>query len=328
MPDERAFPRERDLPPGRLQQRKGHLLREIAQQQRSRRSGYARRVLILVAVAGVTGGAYAATRNGDPRTFDAISCYRDDNINAQPAAFAPANGNSPTAQCAQLWRQGKVGPTHMAPPIIACYRSGEVTVIPANSTSVCRRLGLAALPANYAAQVNNERSFEEALTARLSGCPSVATARRVAQEVLAAHGRSSWRVAVDQRDRYSGPCTNTFAVDQSNGRPTGILVLGQTIRPIPHPTRSQERSLLCQARTTGTQRLLDNIDCQLLRKPPTSCISIDTAVQIAAHELSAEKPHWRITIDHYTSTQRCFAGLATSAAQNLLTIITQDKPRR
>ena len=90
-------------------------------------------------------------------------------------------------------------------------------------------LGLAALPANYAAQVNNERSFEEALTARLSGCPSVATARRVAQEVLAAHGRSSWRVAVDQRDRYSGPCTNTFAVDQSNGRPIDSLFRGGII---------------------------------------------------------------------------------------------------
>jgi hypothetical protein len=328
MPDELAFPPERDLPAGRLQQRKAHLLREITQHRRPPHSRYARRVLVLVAAASVAGGAYAATRTGDTRVFDAIGCYRDDNINAQPAAFAPANGDSPTAQCAGLWREGRVGPTNTPPPLIACYRSGEVTVIPAASPAICQRLRLAALPRDYAAQVSNERSLEEALTRRLSGCPSAATARRAAEEVLAGHGRSSWRVMVSPPDRYSGPCTNTFGVEQANGRPTGVLVLGQTIRPIPHPTPSQERSLLCNAKTTGTRRLLDNIDCELLRRSTVAnCISIDTAVQIAARQLSLAKLHWRITVDHYTSTQRCFSGLASAPTERLLTIITEDKHR-
>lgn len=159
----------------------------------------------------------------------------------------PQNGNSPTAACAS-----EMGVP--ASSLIACAKPVEgVVVFEANSDPAdqCKSLGLAPLPADYAAAITQIHALQRALTAGYdqSDCVSPTRLAQDANADLRRLGFTGWH-AVIQTGRagetgFAGPCgefpatgspisTADSAIDASNqtvmikvGAPRSILRLAE-----------------------------------------------------------------------------------------------------
>ena len=122
MNDEPRDPAQRDLPPGRLQLRKEHVVREVtmwerAAQRRRRRLAFVLvpAVLVVLAVTGFT--TYALTR--EPSHLESVGCFETAELDGN-IAIVNADGRGPRAICAELWRQGDMGPGPAPESLAAC----------------------------------------------------------------------------------------------------------------------------------------------------------------------------------------------------------------
>lgn len=199
MSGELRVPPSRDLPAGRLERRKEHLVSEVAlslggDQRRRRRRFVVGALVPAVAllVAGVGVAAYLLTR---PATqLEGIGCYRSASLEAD-AAVVSGDGRIPVAACAGVWRSAF---GREAPPLQACVLgSGAVAVFPGANGETCRRLGLAELSGGYQAEAGRFAGLRDALVARFgAACVGEAKARRIARGELDERGFSDWTLEV------------------------------------------------------------------------------------------------------------------------------------
>jgi hypothetical protein len=128
----------------------------VADAKRRRGPARARRILIAVAALLVLGGgaAWAAgVFSADDVAVNAgVACYDRPSLHANTTIFGAAA--DPIAKCAKFWREGVVdtrrGPA--SPHLVACTAENRGVYVFPGRDSVCSRLGLVPLPADYAAK--------------------------------------------------------------------------------------------------------------------------------------------------------------------------------
>jgi hypothetical protein len=222
MNDHLEPPAARDFPSGRLQQRKEHLVSELNLQEGSRRRRRHRLVLVLVpavfAFLIATGfTTYVLTR--DVTHFESIGCYDKASTGAN-TTVVKADGRDPVAICAELWAQGVVGAGPVPDQLAACVlETGAIGVFPTSGTETCARLGMADLPASYAAEGKSFAELRDAIESHLgvpaSGsslgspkCVGEEAARAAVRRELDAHGYTDWKIEVPDNVGFSAerPC--------------------------------------------------------------------------------------------------------------------------
>jgi hypothetical protein len=220
MSDDLFIPAERDLPPGRLERRKEHLVRELSMWDRAARRRRRRFALVLipavVLVLGVTGfTTYALTR--EPTHLESVACYETAELDGNIAVIN-ADGRDPTAICAELWRRGDMGPGPAPERLAACVlETGAVGVFPSSRAGTCEQLGLADLPPTYAAEAERLAALRDAIVAKL-GAPASGTsegdlkcvrekeARAFIRQELDARGYGDWGIEVIGDGFVGRPC--------------------------------------------------------------------------------------------------------------------------
>jgi hypothetical protein len=236
MSDELFIPGERDLPAGRLQQRKEHLVSELSLWDRAVRRRRRRLAFVLVPavvlVLGVTGfTTYALTR--EPTHLESVGCFETESLGANVSVVS-ADGRSPTAICLEIWREHGIEGGPAPTEATACVlESGAVGVFPSAAPNTCEKLGLADLPPSYAAESQRFAALRDALVAHFgepaSGssrgslkCVGEADARTLVRRELDAHGYGDWGIEVGA-DGYTAerPCTE---VAFDGGRKVVVLI--------------------------------------------------------------------------------------------------------
>ena len=218
MNDER-IPAQRDLPPGRLQLRREHLVREVTMWDRAAQWRRRRFVLVFVpavlAVLAVTGfTTYALTR--EPTHLESVGCFETAELDGN-IAIVNADGRAPTAICAQLWRQGDMGAGPAPESLAACVlERGAVGVFPSSGGDTCEQLGLADLPPTYAAEAERFAALRDAIAAELGAsygsterapkCLREEEARALVRHELAARGYEDWSIEVIGGGFAESPC--------------------------------------------------------------------------------------------------------------------------
>jgi hypothetical protein len=210
MNDETRIPAHRDLPPGRLQQRKEHLVSEVSMWDQAARRRKRRLALVLVpailAVLAVTGfTTYALTR--EPTVFESVGCFDRASMSANVAVVA-ADGRDPAVICSEVFEADGL-PSPAAPDELAScvLDSGAIGVFPKSGAKTCETLGLADLPASYAADAKRFAALRDAIVSKLgepaSGssrggpqCVGEEAAVAIVRRELDAHGYSDWDVMV------------------------------------------------------------------------------------------------------------------------------------
>jgi hypothetical protein len=190
---ELTTPRQRDLPPGRLADRRDHLVREL---RAGRRRG-ARWAAVLAPVAALVLGAsawtvYELTRS-EP-ALDTVGCF-DRAATRANVSVVSADGRSPVAICAELWRNGHVAPTRRVPEhLTPCVLdTGGIAVFPASDA--CARLNLRELPPTYGRDVRRFTAFRDDVMGRIAGrCAGAAEAEAIVRDAIARHRIAGWRV--------------------------------------------------------------------------------------------------------------------------------------
>ena len=137
-----TLPPSRELPRGRLEARRAHLLRELPTSPRHRRR---RAALVAVPALALLLGATAWTAQRLTREvthFESIGCFDRVSLEANVTVLNP-HAEDPVAVCARLWREGVVTGTPGTPALQPCVLpTGAVAVFPA--ADACARLRLAA----------------------------------------------------------------------------------------------------------------------------------------------------------------------------------------
>jgi hypothetical protein len=217
------IPGERELPESRLARRKAHLVSEIAVwKEQTARRGRRRivivvvpAVIVLLAVTGFT--TYALTR--EPTHLESLGCFDRAALDAN-TTVVNTDGRDPTEICAELWRQGAMGDGPIPAELAACVlHTGAIGVFPSAGPGTCEELGLADLPASYAAEGKRFAELRNALTAKFGEPPSGTSrgnmrcvgeeeARAFVRQELDAHGHAAWKIEVGG-DGYTAerPCT-------------------------------------------------------------------------------------------------------------------------
>jgi hypothetical protein len=219
MNDETRIPAQRDLPSGRLQLRREHLVREVTIWDRAARRRRRRLALVLVptvlVVLAVTGfTTYALTR--EPTHLESVGCFETAELDGN-IAVVNADGRDPTVICAELWRQGAIGPGPAPESLAACVvETGAVGVFPSSGKDTCERLGLAVLPATYAAEAERFAALRDAIAAELGAsygsterdpkCLREEEARALVRRELAARGYEDWSIEVIGGGFTERPC--------------------------------------------------------------------------------------------------------------------------
>ena len=220
MTDELFLPPERDLPQGRLQRRKEHLVNEVSVWDRAARRRRSRVALILVpaiiVLVGLTGfTTYALTR--EPTHLESVGCFEtvalDGNI-----TVVKSDGRDPTVICGELWHDGVMGPGPAPESLAACVlESGVIGVFPGSAAATCEQLGLAELPPTYAAEQKRFADLRDAIEDHLgepaSGsspgsdkCVGEDEARALVRRELDAHGYADWGIELSQDFTAERPC--------------------------------------------------------------------------------------------------------------------------
>ena len=149
-------PPERDVPAGRLQQRKEQLVSHIETaparvERRPRRALVAAVAIATVGILSAAGyGGYALTR---PATnLQSIGCYESDSLDANTAVIA-SGVTAPIAACAATFASAFPEAQRPASFAACVLPSGSVGVFPADrDTKTCQRLGLSELAQTPAAR--------------------------------------------------------------------------------------------------------------------------------------------------------------------------------
>jgi hypothetical protein len=83
---------------------------------------------------------------GGAGAFDnSVGCYERESLRGSVAIL---HGDDPLATCAEVWREGAIGPGGVPPELVACADPGTLTparVFPGSGPAVCARLGLVPL---------------------------------------------------------------------------------------------------------------------------------------------------------------------------------------
>ena len=193
-------------------------MREVT---RARRISYRRRVAVAFAAAacvlvGTGFGAYALTRD-QPTHVESIGCYDRAALDANVSVIGNT-AQDPVEACADIWRQGGVGPQTTVPSLQPCVLdTGAVAVVPGDGPAVCHRLGIAPLPDHERAEFRRLGAVQATLTADLRACVSVEEARAVARRALDEHGLADWDVAGDATLSGERPCAGAV-IERSEGR--------------------------------------------------------------------------------------------------------------
>ena len=209
MNDETRIPAQRDPPPGRLQLRREHLVMEVAIWDRAARRRRRRLALVLVpavlAVLAVTGfTTYALSR--EPSHLESVGCFETAELDGN-IAIVNADGRGARAICAELWRQGDMGPEPAPKSLAACVlETGAVGVFPSSGNDTCEQLGLADLPPTYAAEAERFAALRDAIAAELGAsygsterdpkCLREDEAHALARRELDARGYEDWSIDV------------------------------------------------------------------------------------------------------------------------------------
>jgi hypothetical protein len=226
MTDELFIPAERDPPPERLQQRKEHLVREVAlsyarRERRRRRWLFSALVPAIVLFLGASSvAAWVLTR---PATeFEGLGCFEQADVKGNVAIVSP-DGRDPLVICAEILAHipgvAVDGPEDLA----ACVsEDGAAAVFPRTGPETCQSLGLAKLDPDYAKRSKRFAELREALRVAVDfKCLGEEEARGAATRVLARLGFDGWQVKVDPgRDGDPWP----RAVTTLNEKGTTVLV--------------------------------------------------------------------------------------------------------
>jgi hypothetical protein len=229
MTEELFIPAERDLPPGRLQQRKEHLVLEVARSsagrdRRRRRWLLGALVPAVVLLLGASGvAAWVLTR---PATeFDGLGCFEQANVKGNVAIVSP-DGRDPLITCAKILAQipgvAVDGPEDLA----ACVLDdGAAGVFPRTGPQTCQSLGLAKLDPDYAERSKRFAELGEALRAAVDfKCLGEEEARGAATQVLARLGFAGWQVEVDP-GRDGAPWPRAVTTIDEEGKNVLLLML-------------------------------------------------------------------------------------------------------
>jgi hypothetical protein len=214
---------DRDLPPGRLQLRKEHLVSELSAhspvaRRRRRRLGLVLipAVVILLGVTGFT--TYALTR--EPTHMETVGCFERASLSANVAVVS-ADGRDPAVICSEILQAGDLPGAPVPDELASCVLdSGAIGVFPSSGPGTCEQLGLADLPASYAVEGKRFAALLDAIVAQLgepaSGstrggpqCVGEEEARAIVRRELDAHGYADWDVkVVGETFSAERPCTD------------------------------------------------------------------------------------------------------------------------
>jgi hypothetical protein len=232
---EHDIPATRDFPRQQLAVRRAHLVREVsrwhaAAPRRRRRIVFAlvpAAVLVLAATGFTT---YALTR--EPTQFEAIGCFDEADLGAN-VAVVNADGRDPADACGEVWRTGAFGEEGKVPPLRACVlETGAVGVFPRAGAESCAKLGLAELPATYAAQAKGFAGLRDAILVKLGApatgsspgslkCVGEERAKLIVRRELEVRGYGDWTVEVSPPFSAERPCAT---VSFDHGRKAVVLV--------------------------------------------------------------------------------------------------------
>jgi hypothetical protein len=227
---EHLIPAERDLPPGRLQQRKEHLVREVVassggRERRRRRWLFGALVPAAILLLGATGIAtYALTRSATE--FDGIGCFEQASVDGNISVVSP-DGQDPLIICAEILSQtpglAVDGPEDLAACVL---ESGVAAVFPRTGPETCQSLGLAKLDADYAERSKRFAELRNALLAAVDfKCLGEQEARAAATQVLAQLGFTGWRVDVNApSDGTELP--RAVTIIEEEGKTVRLVMLG------------------------------------------------------------------------------------------------------
>lgn len=224
------IPKERDLPPGRLERRRSHLVRELTVRRRLVISLVPAVAVLLIAATGVT----AYVLRTEPSHFESIGCYDRADLSANVSVVSP-DGRSAVEQCRGLWLEGDVG-SPVPARLAACVLStGPIGVFPSIDDRTCERMGLADLSPRGAAEGRRFVRMRNAVYARIgtppsgssrgsSHCVGEQSARAIVRRVLDAHGYSDWKIAtVGEAFSADRPCAD---ISFDGGSKTALLMAG------------------------------------------------------------------------------------------------------
>jgi hypothetical protein len=235
---ERLTPAERDLPAGRLQRRREHLVNELRMWDQTTRRRRRRLALVLVpavvAVLVATGfTTYALVR--EPTHLESIGCYERASLDANVAVVS-SDERDPTDVCGEVWRTGGFGEEGKIPQLTACVLdTGAVGVFPGSPAKTCSELGLAELPRDYTAAAQGFIGLRDAIVSKLGEPPSGSSvggpecvgedaARLIVRRELEIRGFDDWKIAVGGGEFSAArPCAD---VSFDTGGKTVILVPG------------------------------------------------------------------------------------------------------
>jgi hypothetical protein len=208
MSENPRIPARQELPSAWIERHREYLLEELARrpvaERRRRRLVMALVPAVVILLAATAFTTYALTR--EPTHLESVGCYDRPDLDAN-TAIVSADGRDPVAICSSVWQQGALG-RKIPKRLQACVlRTGAIGVFPASGHDTCGALGLAPLPASYAAEAKRFAALRDAIVARLgepaSGsslrgpqCVGRAAAERFVRRSLDERGYVDWRVEV------------------------------------------------------------------------------------------------------------------------------------
>jgi hypothetical protein len=187
------------------------------------------RLVMVIAALALGGVAYAATQqNSTTLVAGGIACYQGTSFNASAYFNVQANGRSPQAACAQVFRTGGQPRLASAQRLVACADPhGYVAVFRQSGTAdQCRSLGLSALQAApYVAAAHRESTLIKQLT--IAGdhgrCVAPHTLLRRVQAVLDRLGWTGWHAEIFSQLSQRGSCGLFMASGAMNSDPSQSL---------------------------------------------------------------------------------------------------------
>ena len=219
MSDKLRIPDRREVPATWIERQRDFLLDELAGKSAAQRR---RRRLVIVLVpatfillAATAFTTYSLTRQ--PKHLESIGCFDRASLSAN-TAIVSADGRDPVKICTDVWQQGALG-TPVPKQLAACVlQTGAIGVFPRSGDDTCGALGLAPLPASYAAEAKRFAALQNAIVARLgepaSGsskrgpeCVGQAAAISFVRHQLDSRGYGDWQIKVSGGDFTSArPC--------------------------------------------------------------------------------------------------------------------------
>jgi hypothetical protein len=200
MTEKLRIPDRRELPAVWIEGRRDHLVAELAGRPATPRRRRRIVIALVPAVAVLLGATafttYALTR--EPTHLESIGCYDRASLGANTSVVS-ADGRDPVTICAGVWRQGALG-ANVPKQLEACVlQTGAIGVFPGSEGGdTCSSLGLARLPAGYAAEAGRFAGLQDAIEARL-GAPASGSSKRGTQCVDEASAFAFVRRALDAR---------------------------------------------------------------------------------------------------------------------------------